>query len=80
MSETVCSPSKLQRILVKMEDTSSLSMRHRTSGLSIDPLKGFSTARVTDCAEMADTVGRCTHACSPTQTSSLLFLHYFYYC
>jgi len=61
-------PSKLQRILVKMDDTSSLSMRHRTSALSMEPLRGLSTASVTAWAEMLEMTGLCTHACSPKQT------------
>ena len=62
------SPSKLQRILVKMEETSSLSMRHCTSALSMGPLRGLSTANVTAWAEMLEMMGLCTHACSPKQT------------
>ena len=50
---------------VKMDETSSLSMRHCTSAASIEPLSGFSTARVTDCADMLATMSLLTHACSP---------------
>ena len=57
------SPIRLQRMRVKMEDTSSLSRRHRTSEPSMAPLKGLSTARVMALAETPATVGRQTHAC-----------------
>ncbi len=53
---------------VKMDDTSSLSMRHRTSALSMEPLRGLSIASVTAWAEMLAMMGLCTHACSPEQT------------
>lgn len=48
---------------VKMDDTSSLSMRQRTAGPSMAPRKGLSTAKVMTSAEMLAMVGRQTHAC-----------------
>ena len=66
------SPSRLQRMRVKMDETSSLSMRHCTSAASIAPLSGFSTARVTDCADMLATMGLLTHACSPAYRGTRL--------
>lgn len=56
-------PIKLQRMRVKMDDTSSLSRRQRTAGCSMAPRRGLSTAKVMALAEMLAMVGRQTHAC-----------------
>ena len=63
-------PRRLQRIRVKIEDTSSLSMRQHTSEDSMHFLRGLSTANVTESAVKPEMVGLHTHACCPADSHS----------